>query len=143
MSHAMPRTRLRFDGCDKESYLDGRCAIRVTLDGAHAACHEGTAEGLDTPQGVIRAAAQACIAAAQSATGGVLALRLLGAKSIRAFDGMVVIVSVHATSDRGPLRLLGSRACNSEEDLARGAVLAVLDATNRLIEPLIRRPAAG
>jgi hypothetical protein len=59
-----------------------------------------------------------------------MVFELVGVKAIRAFDATVVIVSVANRRD-GPSRLLGS--CLVENDPVRGAVLAVLSATNRVL----------
>ena len=91
-------------------------------------------EGTETPQGVLRSAAQACLQAATEAAGGDLELELVGVKAIKAFDAEVVIASVRAVTTEDRYRLLGSCAASTEEDPARGAVLAVLDALNRIME---------
>ena len=59
---------------------------------------------------------------------------LLGVKAVRAFDATVVIVSV-ACHNGVAVRLVGS--CLRETDLPRGAALAVLNATNRVLGNVI------
>jgi hypothetical protein len=51
-------------------------------------------------------------------------------KTVRAFDATVVIVSLSSRGEE-TLRLVGS--CLTETDPPRGAALAVLNATNRLL----------
>ena len=51
-------------------------------------------------------------------------------KSIRVFDANVIIVSI-SNRGAGPVKLLGS--CLVENDPVRGAVVAVLGATNRVL----------
>ncbi|MGH7520046.1 MAG: hypothetical protein ACREMI_02085 [Gemmatimonadales bacterium] len=59
-----------------------------------------------------------------------LTFELLGVKAVRAFDATVVIVSLSARAEQAT-RLVGS--CLTETDPPRGAALAVLNATNRLL----------
>jgi len=56
---------------------------------------------------------------------------VLGVKAVRAFDATVVIVSLSAKTDASASRLVGSYL--TENDPPRGAALAVLNATNRLL----------
>jgi hypothetical protein len=64
-------------------------------------------------------------------SGGALSFELIGVKLLRAFDANVVIISVDVKQDDGPRRLLGCYL--AERDVSRGAVLAVLNATNRVL----------
>ena len=59
---------------------------------------------------------------------------LVGVKAVRAFDGWVVVVRLNAEAGGKRLQLLGSASCEGEDELIRCAVLAVLDATNRVLE---------
>ncbi len=52
-------------------------------------------------------------------------------QKVRAFDATVVIVSLSARAPEEATRLVGS--CLTEKDPPRGAALAVLNATNRLL----------
>ena len=103
----------------------------------------GKASGQSSPVSDLRVAAEAGIAAIEKFTSGGLKLELLGVKALRAFDANIVIVSVEVKRGDGPARLLGitgepgparllGAACN-EENLARAAVVAVLNATNRVL----------
>jgi len=60
-----------------------------------------------------------------------MTFELLGVKAVRAFDATVVIVSLATHGDQGAQRVVGSYL--TESDPARGAALAVLNATNRLL----------
>ena len=84
-------------------------------------------------EGEIRTAAKATLESASRATSGRLKLELRGAKAIRAFDAWIVVVSVKAESEKESHRLIGSFPCPGE-DTPHGAVMAVLDATNRIME---------
>ena len=58
-------------------------------------------------------------------------LELIGARAVRAFDAHVVIVALSVNADGRTRRLVGSFL--ADKDLARGAAIAVLSATNRLL----------
>ena len=127
------RKRLRFDSFRHQTMLDGHCRMRVRLewDGKH---HEEEHEGLETPQGRLRAAAEGTLGAALAAAGDWLRAELLGVKAVRAFDGWVVVARLRADMEGRTLRLLGAASCETEEDLGETAALAVLDALNRVME---------
>jgi hypothetical protein len=62
---------------------------------------------------------------------GAVGFELLGVKAVRAFDATVIIVSLATQGDEGGHRVVGSYL--TENDAARGAALAVLNATNRIL----------
>ena len=126
--------RLRFAEFDFDSLPDGRCRARVGLTLGNAAAFEGTSEGLCSPTGELRCAALAAVKALEHAIAGKVELELLGVKSVRAFDSTVVIVSL-ACHEQESRRMVGS--CLSEGNHARGAALAVLNATNRMLGNLV------
>lgn len=128
------RTRLRFQAFDLERFPDGSCEARVEAEWTRGRTFTGTARGTQTLEGEIRAAARATLAIAAEATEGALALDLRGAKALKAFDVWLVVVSVRALAGEKSLRLLGAYPCAEHEDPPRGAVFAVLDATNRVVE---------
>ncbi|MEX0979854.1 MAG: hypothetical protein WDZ89_02100 [Gemmatimonadota bacterium] len=110
----------------------------MTLKWSDGAQYSGEAEGTETQQGRLRLGALACLRAAEAATGGGLVLELRGVKSVRAFDASVVIVSVRGRSADERYELLGSATSPDIEAEAargsvRGAALAILDATNRVL----------
>jgi hypothetical protein len=78
----------------------------------------------------LRVAAEAALRAIERFSDNVLQFDLAGVKSIRAFDANVIIVSITNRAE-GPPKLLGS--CLVENDQARGSVIAVLGATNRVL----------
>ena len=112
--------------------------MRVTLEWCGKEI-EGAAEGLETHHGRVRASADATMQAALAATGKDVHFDLVGVKSVRAFDGWVVILRVTGRAGSRSYRLLGSASCEQERDLPRAAALAVLDATNRLLERHVDR----
>ena len=106
------------------------CRVEVELEDGAGNRATGTAQGALAVNGELRIAADATLRALESARPGLPKFDLLGVKTLRAFDANVVIVAV-ATQRMGvPTRLLG--CVQSAGDLDRAAVLAVLDATNRV-----------
>ena len=57
---------------------------------------------------------------------------------VRAFDAWIVITALRAQSSERAYRLLGSSEAPGE-DTARGAVLSILDAVNRVLEKYMQR----
>ena len=127
------RSRLRFDEFQLERFPDARCHAWVRTEWTRGQLFQGEAEGTQTLEGEIRTAAVATLESASRATRGRLKLQLRGAKAIRAFDAWIVVVSVKAESEKESHRLIGSFPCPGE-DTPHGAVMAVLDATNRIME---------
>lgn len=130
------RGRLRFTDFSLERLASGQCQARVVLQWPSAAPFVGEAQGLASQAGELRCAAQAClngIARALPDSG----LELVGVKAVRAFDATVVIASL-ATHGRldGP-RVVGSALV--QDDTPRGAAMAVLNASNRLLTSQHRR----
>jgi hypothetical protein len=127
------RERLRFDDFQLERFPNGRCMARVGLQWTRGRSFSGEAEGTQTKQGELQAAAKAALAAAGESVQGRVALELRGVKAVRAFDAWVVVASVSARVDNLDIRLLGAFP-SPGPDTSRGAVLAVLDATNRVLQ---------
>ncbi|MGQ0766106.1 MAG: hypothetical protein ACT4OZ_10610 [Gemmatimonadota bacterium] len=125
------RSRLRFTAFDFERSQSGHCSARVELEWIPGESVSGRAQGLTSPMGDLRVAAEAAIRAIEQFTGKGTSFELLGVKSMRAFDASVVMVSVLSTTSEGQRRLLGCHLC--DDDHLRGAVIATLQATNRLL----------
>jgi len=108
------------------------CRVTLTRDGVE---HFGEAEGQESDKARIELAARATVQAIASAlrtsAGGERSLSLEGAKRIDAFDREYVLASLVARIGRETLVLTGT--CEIREGVETGAVLAVLDATNRWI----------
>ena len=130
------RERLRFESLEYEESPNGRCRARVTLEWAGNIRFEGASDGTATLEGGLRAGAEATLQAAGEAAGEELTLALRGVKAVRAFDAWLVVVSVLGTSDADTYRLLGSYPC-PDDDTVRGAAMAVLDATNRVLSRFV------
>lgn len=127
---SFPEYRVRFAGFALDRFPNGDCQVRVTLEWHGQEPVVGEARGHGSEAGDLRCAARACLNALTGIVSGT-AFELLGVKAIRAFDANVVIVSVAATGLDGGPRLVGSFL--TDGDLPKGAALAVLNATNRLV----------
>jgi hypothetical protein len=121
--------RLRFGSFTFTRSPAGRCVVQVELeyDGKRFV---GRTEGQSSPIGDLRLGAEAAIEAIESFSQGGLGLELMGVKLIRAFDANVIIVSATQRSARST-RLVGCYL--ADRDAVRGAALAVLNATNRVL----------
>lgn len=91
----------------------------------------GAAEGQGNPQGKLRCAAEATARALEAATEGKIELEVLAVRAVDGFDTVIVVVSLGSRVEDRVERLVGS--CLIKGQPTRGAVLAVLSATNRLL----------
>lgn len=124
--------RLRFADFVLDRLATGRCRARVVLSWQDANTFEGESEGLASQSGELRCAAEACVIALGKAVNGAVRFELLGVKAVRAFDASVVIVSLAVPEQHQSPRLVG--CCLIEDaDPTKGAALAVLNATNRIL----------
>jgi hypothetical protein len=127
----LKRERLRFVDFHFTRTPSGQCTAEVELEWLEGARVRGTASGQSSPMGDLRIAAEAGLRALETFTEGHLQLELIGIKAMRAFDANIVIVSVGVLRGEGPNRLLGCYL--AERDPIRASVVAVLNATNRLL----------
>ncbi len=131
-AHDPARGRLKFLDFELTRFPNGQCRARVRVDWTEGRSYSGEAEGNQTLEGEIRAAAEAALKAVTGATDRGIDLELRGAKALRVFDAWLVVVMVRARVGQQAAQLLGAIPC-PDDDTARGAVLAVLDATNRIL----------
>ncbi len=120
--------RVRLTDVRVQRAPSGRQRVEVALDTPDGRRVTGTFEDVPTATGDVRIAAEAALAALRSALPSLPSLVVAGTKTLRAFDQTVTLVLIGEAA--GPARLLGA-ACN-EENVARAAAVAVLNATNRL-----------
>jgi len=123
--------RLRFSNFSFERTRAGQVTCQVTLEFGPGEVISGRVAGQASPAGDTRLGAEAAIRALETFTDGAVTFELIGVKVVRAFDGNIVISSLIQHGDDGPERLLGCYL--AEGDLARGAALSVLNATNRAL----------
>lgn len=128
-----PRGRPRCESIDSNRSRDGGRDIRVHLSWPDESRTHGYASSVGLPEAEIRAAAEATLDALLAHGSTTPAFRLRGARAVRAFDHIVVIVAVDRDSHSGTPPLVGSVATSRSERI-RGSVLATLDAVNRLME---------
>jgi len=131
MSPPASNDRLRFAEFSLERLPNGRCRSRVLLTWLETERFTGESEGLASQAGELRCAAQACVNALTQAVQDGMGFELLGVKAVRAFDANVVIVSLALRGEGAGQRVVGSFL--SDTDAPRGAALAVLNATNRVL----------
>ncbi len=124
--------RVRFTEFTLERPPNGRCRARVVLGWQEGDEFVGESEGLGSQAGELRCAAEACVIALTKAVRGELKFELLGVKAVRAFDANVVIVSLALPGEEQAQRLVGC-FLTPDADPSRGAALAVLNATNRIL----------
>ena len=127
----LKRERLRLTRVDATHTMTGHCAVEVELEWLEGQRVVGRAQGQASTAGDLRIAALAATDALERFSGGALSFDLTGVKAIRAFDANVVIVSIAVRRGPGPTRLLGSHL--AEADPIRSTVIAVLNATNRVL----------
>ena len=125
------RERLRFTGFTLARSPSGQVTCEVSLEWAPGEAIVGRAQGQASPAGDARLGADAAIRALEIFTQGTITFELVGVKVVRAFDANVVIASLIQRGDAGPDRLLGCYLADG--DMVKGAALAVLNATNRVL----------
>lgn len=123
--------RLRFQLFGFDRFPSGRCSARVQLSWVDGREFSGESEGVTSHAGELRCSAEAAVRALEQAISPGVRLELLGVKAVRAFDATVVIVSLSVSSEGNTWRMVGSYL--TESDPPRGAALAVLNATNRVL----------
>jgi hypothetical protein len=123
--------RLRFAGFDFRKLPSGVGSAAVTLEWKGTERFVGRAEGVSSAFADLRLAVEATLRALAEFTRHKDVFELVGVKSVRAFDSNVVMVSVMAKRDGKPTQLVGCRIADG--DPLRSAVLATLQATNRLL----------
>ena len=121
--------RVRLKEFEITQLPDGQCNARVVVAWRSGPDFFGTAEGTDSPQGQLRCAAEAAAHALEQATDKEVALDVLAVKAIEPFDTIIVVISLEIADV--VKRLVGS--CLVKEQMALGAVLAVMSATNRIL----------
>ena len=127
----LKRERLRFTNFTFTRTPAGLCTAEVELEWMEGMRVVGKATGQSSPVSDLRVAAEAALNAIERFSEGALELDLLGVKALRAFDANIIIVSVEVKRGDGPTRLLGSHL--AEKDPVQSSVVAVLNATNRIL----------
>ena len=126
-----PQQRLRFQDFGFQRLSNGRCRAKVQLAWSDGRLFQGESEGMTSQAGELRCSALAAVQALERVTEPAIRFELLGVKAVRAFDATVIIVSLSAREPGNARRLVGSYL--TDADPPRGAALAVLNATNRMM----------
>jgi hypothetical protein len=124
------RERLKFADFSFTRTPAGQCSAQVTLewdDGMYV----GRAMGQSSSLGDFRVAADATLRALEDFAKDSMQFELLGVKHVRAFDSNLLIVSISVRNEGQLTRLVGCYL--AETDTRRGAAMAVLNATNRVL----------
>jgi len=123
--------RLRFQDFAFHRLPSGRCSAKVVLSWADGRQFTGESDGVISQAGELRCCAEATVRALERVVQPKMGFELVGVKAVRAFDAIVVIVSLSVRQEARASRLVG--AYLAETDPPRGAALAVLNATNRIL----------
>jgi hypothetical protein len=128
-----PRERVRLVESKLAHTADDHAQAEVTLEW-RAVEYRGKATAVGHGAIDLRVCAEAAIDALQQLLSGRMNFRLIGSKSVKAFDDSVAIVAlgVH-DSETGETRRLIGTALAPEGDIPQGTARAVLNATNRVL----------
>ena len=124
------RERLKFADFNFTRTPSGQCSAEVSLEWDNM-MFSGRAIGQSSPLGDFRIAADAALRALEEFAKDAMHFELLGIKHVRAFDSNLLIVSVSLREGSQTTRMIGCYL--AETDTRRGAAMAVLNATNRVL----------
>jgi hypothetical protein len=124
------RERLKFSDFSFTRTPSGQCTAEVALEWDNV-IYTGRSSGQSSPLGDFRLSAEAALRALAEFAKGELHFELLGIKHVRAFDSNLLIVSVAVREGTETTRVVGCYL--AETDTRRGAAMAVLNATNRML----------
>jgi hypothetical protein len=124
------RERVRFADFSFSRTPSGQCSAEVSLE-YDSVLFRGRSIGQSSPLGDFRVAAEATLRALQDFVKDSMTFELLGIKHVRAFDSNLLIVSISLRESHQVTRLVGCYL--AETDTRRGAAMAVLNATNRIL----------
>ncbi len=127
------RRRVRLIDAKLARGADMKTQAEIALEW-EAVEYRGRAQAIGQGAIDLRVCVEATLDALHELLGGRMNFRLIGVKSVRAFDDAVSIValSVH-DPDTGESRRLMGTALASEGDIPQGVARAVLNATNRVL----------
>ena len=127
---ATRRERLKFADFSFTRTPSGQCSSEVSLEW-DGVMYVGRAMGQSSSLGDFRVAADATLRALEDFAKDAMQFELLGVKHVRAFDSNLIIVSIAVRREEELVRLVGCYL--AETDTRRGAAMAVLNATNRIL----------
>ena len=121
--------RVRFSRFTVTRTKAGQTTAEVTLE-LDGEKHVGQSSGASSPLGDLRTSAEACLRALAQFSAGI-EFELMAVKHIRAFDSNLAIVSISHRQEGATYPLVGCYL--AKDDVCRGAAIAVLNATNRVL----------
>jgi hypothetical protein len=127
--------RVRLTDFDCDGSDEAGCHARVVVQWAQGQAFVGESTGDGSNRGKIRCAAEATAQALVQASEGKINLEVLAVKAVEGFDTVIVVVSLASQVGDVAERLVGS--CLIKGQAPKGAVLAVLSATNRLFGHMV------
>lgn len=131
MAHRPPR-KVKFVRASLETLAPNQCLAKVELERAEAGTFVGTATGGCPDVEGLRASAQATADALMQAVGEQHLIEVHDVEVFDAFGKQAVLVHVAAQLQDRTQALMGF--CVTGEDPPRAAALAVLNATNRVLD---------
>lgn len=126
---ARPERRSRFEALSVTRSGPGQISAKVVLEWSRRQW-EGVAEGEFNAASELRVSAAAALRAVAAILDDAVSFTLLGVKELRVFDHNMVVVLVSLPDSRDQ-RLIGTSIIAG--DRREAAVLAVLNATNRIV----------
>ena len=131
MRSRLPR-RIKFVGAQLQRLSGNQCLARVQLQQAESGSYVGTAVGASPDDEGLRATAKATAAALMQAMGRDHSLEVHDVKLFHAFGQSAVLVELGAKQQERNQEVMGF--CVAGGDPTRAAALAVLNATNRVLD---------
>lgn len=135
-NRASGRRRVRLADLRREPGSPGKVRAAAVLETREGILHEACAELPEHEGSYVRAACRATLAALRDVLGGDVELELIGVRTVELGDSEVVLVQIAARSEGRPRLLQGVAVTSASPDL--DAARAVLHATNRLVERVLR-----
>lgn len=128
-----PRRRVRLVNARLARGADTSTQAEISLEWEAVEYH-GKASGIGRGAIDLRVCAQAALEALHSLLGGRMTFRIIGVKSVKAFDDSVAIVSLGVNDpETGQDRRLIGTALAADGNIPQGVAKAVLNATNRVL----------
>ena len=131
MRSRLPR-RIKFVGAQLQRLSDNQCLARVQLQQAGSGSYVGTAVGASPDDEGLCATAKATAAALMQAMGRDHSLEVHDVKLFHAFGQSAVLVELGAKQQERNQEVMGF--CVAGGDPTRATALAVLNATNRVLD---------
>ncbi len=130
---SVPRERVKLVEAQLKHAADTRVQAEIALEWK-AVEYRGKATAVGRGAIDLRVCAEATLNALHDLLGGRMNFRLIGVKSVKAFDDSVAIVALGVVDPEtgGDRRLIGT-APSTEGGLPQGVARAVLNATNRVL----------